>query len=85
MAKDKKTKPSKELPLGFLDRKERVKFDLIISKIKEIMTVYGFNILRHLVSSIRKVLENFYLIKRDPMKVFFLLKMKIDGFHYDMI
>ena len=47
MAKDKKTKPSKELPLGFLDRKEReLKFrDLIISKIKEIMTVYGFQYL----------------------------------------
>ncbi len=47
MAKDKKTKPSKELPLGFLDREEKVlKFrDLIISKIKEIMTVYGFQYL----------------------------------------
>ena len=46
MVKDKKTKPSKELPLGFVDRKEK---ELLIRdfvlKIKEVMIKYGFQYL----------------------------------------
>ncbi len=47
MTKDKKSKPSKELPSGFVDRKEKELLvrDLIISNIKEIMIKYGFQYL----------------------------------------
>jgi len=47
MVKDKKTKPSKELPLGFVDRQEKELLirDFIISNIKEVMTKYGFQYL----------------------------------------
>ena len=47
MAKDKKTKPSKELPLGFVDRQEKELLirDFVISKIKEVMIKYGFQYL----------------------------------------
>ncbi len=47
MVKDKKTKPSKELPLGFIDRKEKELLirDFVISKIKEVMIKYGFQYL----------------------------------------
>ncbi|MFL2889883.1 MAG: histidine--tRNA ligase [Pelagibacteraceae bacterium] len=47
MIKDKKNKPSKELPLGFVDRQEKELLvrDFIISNIKEIMVKYGFQYL----------------------------------------
>ena len=47
MNKDKNNKPSKELPLGFVDRKEKELLirDFIISKIKEVMIKYGFQYL----------------------------------------
>ena len=47
MTKDKKNKPSKELPLGFVDRQEKELLvrDFIISCIKEIMIKYGFQYL----------------------------------------
>ena len=47
MAKDKKTKPSKELPSGFEDRQEKELLirDFIISNIKEVMIKYGFQYL----------------------------------------
>ena len=47
MVKDKKTKPSKELPLGFVDRQEKELLirDFIISNIKEVMIKYGFQYL----------------------------------------
>ena len=47
MVKDKKTKPSKELPLGFVDRleKELLIRDFVISNIKEVMIKYGFQYL----------------------------------------
>jgi len=47
MTKDKIKKPSKELPLGFVDRseKELLVRDFIISNIKEIMIKYGFQYL----------------------------------------
>jgi len=40
MIKEKKNKPSKELPLGFVDRQEKELLvrDFIISNIKEIMS-----------------------------------------------
>ena len=47
MAKEKKLKPSKELPLGFTDREEKELLirDFIISNIKEVMIKYGFQYL----------------------------------------
>ena len=47
MAKEKKLKPSKELPLGFVDRKEKELLirDFVISNIKEVMIKYGFQYL----------------------------------------
>jgi histidyl-tRNA synthetase len=47
MTKEKKTKPSKELPLGFVDRQEKelLTRDFIISNIKEVMIRFGFQYL----------------------------------------
>ncbi len=47
MTKEKKSKPSKELPLGFVDRQEKELLvrDFIISIIKEVMIKYGFQYL----------------------------------------
>jgi histidyl-tRNA synthetase len=47
MKKEKKNKPSKELPSGFVDRQEKELLvrDFIISNIKEIMIKYGFQYL----------------------------------------
>ncbi len=47
MVKDKKVKPSKELPLGFVDRQEKELLirDFVISNIKEVMIKYGFQYL----------------------------------------
>ena len=47
MEKEKKSKPNKELPLGFVDRQEKelLTRDFIISNIKEVMIKYGFQYL----------------------------------------
>jgi len=47
MEKEKKFKPSKDLPLGFVDRQEKelLTRDFIISNIKEVMIKYGFQYL----------------------------------------
>jgi len=47
MLKEKKLKPSKELPLGFVDRQEKELLirDFVISNIKEVMIKYGFQYL----------------------------------------
>jgi histidyl-tRNA synthetase len=47
MTKEKKNKPSKELPLGFVDRQEKELLvrDFIILNIKEVMIKYGFQYL----------------------------------------
>ena len=47
MTKEKKIKPSKELPLGFVDRQEKELLirDFVISNIKEVMIKYGFQYL----------------------------------------
>jgi histidyl-tRNA synthetase len=47
MTKEKNNKPSKELPLGFVDRKEKELLvrDFIILNIKEVMIKYGFQYL----------------------------------------
>jgi histidyl-tRNA synthetase len=47
MTKEKNKKPSKELPLGFVDRQEKELLvrDFIISNIKEVVIKYGFQYL----------------------------------------
>ncbi len=47
MSKQKNLKPSKELPLGFVDRQEKELLirDFVISNIKEVMIKYGFKYL----------------------------------------
>jgi len=47
MSKEKNLKPSKDLPLGFVDRQEKELLirDFIIANIKEVMTKYGFQYL----------------------------------------
>ena len=47
MTKEKKSEPSKELPLGFVDRQEKELLvrDFIIANIKEVMVKYGFQYL----------------------------------------
>ncbi len=47
MTKEKNNKPTKELPLGFVDRQEKELLvrDFIISNIKEVMIKYGFQYL----------------------------------------
>ncbi len=47
MSKEKNLKPSKELPLGFIDRQEQELLirDFVISNIKEVMIKYGFQYL----------------------------------------
>ena len=47
MKKEKNNKPSKELPLGFVDRQEKELLirDFVISNIKEIVIKYGFQYL----------------------------------------
>ncbi len=47
MVKEKKIKPSKETPSGFVDRKEKELLirDFVISNIKEVMIKYGFQYL----------------------------------------
>ena len=47
MSKEKNLKPSKEVPLGFVDRQEKELLirDFIISNIKEVMIKYGFQYL----------------------------------------
>ena len=47
MTKEKKNKPSKDLPIGFVDRQEKELLvrDFIISNIKDVMVRYGFQYL----------------------------------------
>ena len=78
-SKRKKSKPSKELPLGFVDRQEKITVrDFIISNIKEVMIKYGFQYLEtrsEYSDSIGKFLPD----KDRPDSVFHL-RMKINGY-----
>ena len=87
MAKDKKAKPSKELPLGFIDRQEKELLirDFVISNIKEVMIKYGFQYLETPSFEYSDSIGKFYLTKIDQMPGYFLLKMKINGCHFVMI
>ena len=87
MSKEKNLKPSKELPLGFVDRQEKELLirDFIISNIKEVMIKYGFQYLETPSFEYTVVLENFYPTKKGRTLEFFLLKMKKNGYRLDMI
>ena len=87
MKKEKKIKPSKELPLGFVDRQEKelLTRDFIISNIKEVMIKYGFQYLETPSFEYTDSIGKFLPDKEDLIKVFFLLKMKKIGFHFVMI
>ena len=87
MKKEKKFKPSKELPLGFVDRQEKelLTRDFIISNIKEVMIKYGFQYLETPSFEYTESMENIYQIKIGPTKVFFPFKTKRIGFHSVMI
>ena len=77
-----KSKPSKELPLGFVDRQEKELLvrDFIISNIKEVM-IKWFSISRNPSFEYTDSIGKFYLTRIDLMKVFFLLRMKTSGYH----
>ena len=76
MVKDKKTKPSKELPLGFVDRQEKELLirDFVISNIKEVMIKYGFQYLETPSFEYTDSIGKFCLTKKDLMLEYFLLK-----------
>ena len=82
MTKEKNNKPSKELPLGFVDRQEKELLvrDFIISNIKEVMIKYGFQYLETPSFEYSDSIGKFLQIKKDQMKAFFHLKMKINGY-----
>ena len=54
---NKISKPPVDLPGGFIDRKEKelVIRDFLIKQIKEVMTKYGFEFLKHQALNIQKV------------------------------
>tara|TARA_Y100001949_G_scaffold137701_1_gene119419 strand:+ start:283 stop:546 length:264 start_codon:yes stop_codon:yes gene_type:complete len=87
MTKNKKSKPSKELPLGFVDRQEKELLvrDFIITNIKRVMIKYGFQYLETPSFEFTESIGKFCQIKRDQMLVFFHLKMKKIGYPCDMI
>ena len=82
MTKEKNNKPSKELPLGFVDRneKELLVRDFIVSNIKEIMIKYGFQYLETPSFEYSDSIGKFYRIKTDQMRAFFHLRMKTNGY-----
>ena len=67
-----KNKPSKELPLGFVDRpeKELLVRDFIISNIKEVMIKYGFQNLETPSFEYSDSIGKFLPIKIDLTKVY---------------
>ena len=87
MVKEKKNKPSKEIPLGFVDRQEKELLvrDFIISKIKEVMIKYGFQYLETPSFEYSDSIGKFLPDKKDQTKVSSRLEMKINGYPYDTI
>ena len=87
MTKEKKLKPSKELPSGFEDRQEKELLirDFIISNIKEVMIKYGFQYLRTPSFEYTDSIGKFLPDKDRPGEGVFHLKMKINGYLFDTI
>ena len=69
------------MPLGFVDRQEKELLirDFVISNIKEVMIKFGFQYLETPSFEYTDSIGKFCPIKIDPMKVSFLLRMKING------
>ena len=86
MSKEKNLTPSKELPLGFVDRQEKELLirDFVISNIKEVMIKYGFQYLETPSFEYTDSIGNFCQTKKDQMKECFLLKMKKIGYRLGM-
>jgi histidyl-tRNA synthetase len=87
MVKDKKTKPSKELPLGFVDRQEKELLirDFVISNIKEVMIKYGFQYLETPSFEYTDSIGKFLPDKDRPDQGVFSFKDEKNGFHFDTI
>ena len=87
MVKENKLKPSKELPLGFIDRQEQELLirDFIIANIKEVMIKYGFQYLETPSFEYSDSIGKFLPDKERPDEECFLLKMKENGCHFVMI
>jgi len=87
MNKEKNLKPSKELPLGFVDRQEKELLirDFVISNIKEVMIKYGFQYLETPSFEYTDSIGKFLPDKERPDQGVFSLKMKKNGYHFDMI
>ena len=74
MQKEKKLKPSKELPLGFIDRQEKELLirDFVISNIKEVMIKYGFQYLETPSFEYTESIGKFLPDKDRPRGSFFI-------------
>ena len=78
MTKEKNNKPSKELPLGFVDRQEKELLvrDFIISNIKEVMIKYGFQYLETPSFEYSDSIGKFLPDKERPDEGVFSFKVK---------
>ena len=87
MTKDKKIKPSKELPLGFVDRQEKELLirDFVISNIKEVMIKYGFQYLETPSFEYSDSIGKFLPDKDRPDQGIFFKDEKSCGCHFDTI
>ena len=82
MVKEKILKPSKELPLGFVDRKDKELLvrDFIISNIKSVMIKYGFQYLETPSFEYTDSIGKFLPDKDRPDEGVFRFKMKKNGY-----
>ena len=78
----KLSKPSVDLPGGFIDRKEKelVIRDFLIKQIKEVMTKYGFEFLETPSFEFTESLGKFLPDKDRPAEVYFPLRMEKNGY-----
>ena len=85
MSKEKNLKPSKELPLGFVDRQEKELLirDFVISNIKEVMTKYGFQYLETPSFEYTDSIGKFLPDKERPDQGVFSFKDEKNGYHFD--
>ena len=85
--KNKKIKPSKELPLGFVDRQEKELLirDFIITNIKRVMIKYGFQYLETPSFEFTDSIGKFLPDKERPDAGVFSFKDEKIGYPYDTI
>ena len=87
MTKNKKIKPSKELPLGFVDRQEKELLirDFIITNIKRVMIKYGFQYLETPSFEFTDSIGKFLPDKERPDAGVFSFKDEKNWLSYDTI